>query len=151
MAPSKSICAIVLAFIFLLHQAQGRIVIGYRTVSRAEAMSINQNNKPTRDPFYDNISPDQSQLGPGFYMTNEAATWYTSDDEWFCVIKADAQKFNSIGKVWIPRNYWMTPPYLILGYIRTWVNNPEKALRFSYIYMREYMIQMLIPTNVRKG
>ncbi|KAJ5051676.1 uncharacterized protein L3040_001450 [Drepanopeziza brunnea f. sp. 'multigermtubi'] len=77
----KSVGAILLALSFLFNRAQGdpseseRIVIGYRTVDPVEAEEINEDNKPTRDPWYDGARAHINQLGDGLYLTQKPASW----------------------------------------------------------------------------
>ncbi|KAI9053120.1 hypothetical protein LZ554_003387 [Drepanopeziza brunnea f. sp. 'monogermtubi'] len=147
---SKSICAILLAFIFFFNQGDAtRIVIGYRTVSPVEAGLINSGNNPTRDTSYDHGPDDPFQLGNGLYLTQIPGAWAAEDDDWYCVIKADEEMLDQINKAWIPRVHWFRGEEEVVHYIRRLpARDPEKALRFSYIWASEDLLQMLIPTNV---
>jgi hypothetical protein len=96
---------------------------------------------------------------------NKPAGWEGDDDDWYCVIEADIEKFSQVGKIWIPP-YWDKPVYSeiteeiqlwegeeddLMEYIvvRTKMSNPEKALRFSYVsWWHQTELQMVIPTQM---
>ncbi|KAJ5047118.1 uncharacterized protein L3040_002961 [Drepanopeziza brunnea f. sp. 'multigermtubi'] len=144
--------------------------IGYRTVSRAEAMSINQGHRPTGE-WFDGDGPPQ--LGDGFfYLTNTFPSWKDPEpDDWFCVIKADQDKLQAIGKAWIPEYWdrliagqkyekfhlWSGKEVDIMRYLHFMrIRNRERALRFSWVATgkpwskidRIPPLHMLIPTDV---
>ncbi|EKD17181.1 uncharacterized protein L3040_005399 [Drepanopeziza brunnea f. sp. 'multigermtubi'] len=170
MPPSKSIFTILLALIFLFNRAQAflfsddREVIGYRTVGEEEAELINDGNKPYRDEFYDAERAGINQLGNGFYMTAVPAGWAGDPTEknWYCVIEAEKENIEDVGKAWIPEfyqkmtwngqfeeeNLWVGDEEVIVDYIESLTPNPEKALRFSYISYVGWDLQMVIPTQV---
>ncbi|KAI9049099.1 hypothetical protein LZ554_006947 [Drepanopeziza brunnea f. sp. 'monogermtubi'] len=157
---SKSIHPIsLLALGFLFSKAHGFLdnkkTIGYRTVSKAEAELINDDdndNKLRKDENSDSalrLNP----LGYGIYIGDQG--------DWYCVVKADSSKIDQISKVWIPEFWQKTDQFgepigqeelygnedLTVGYIKTVVPEPEKALRFSNVGLNGEL-QMLIPTKV---
>ncbi|KAJ5054235.1 uncharacterized protein L3040_000515 [Drepanopeziza brunnea f. sp. 'multigermtubi'] len=148
---SRSTCSILLALSFLYSKAYGRDVIAYRTVTKEEADSINEHEKPSRDELFD-IFPYSNPLGNGLYTVNIPAGWPAEDHEYYCVIKADREKIEEISKVWVPK--LPTSHYnneeATLKYIESWtaVLDPKKALRFSYITEADKNLQMLIPTEM---
>ncbi|EKD18691.1 hypothetical protein MBM_02933 [Drepanopeziza brunnea f. sp. 'multigermtubi' MB_m1] len=164
MLSSPSICSILLALSFHFNRAQGDMeIIGYRTASDAEAVYINENHK--LDP---NIEYDRGmafhQLGRGFYMSNVPTRWRARSNEWYCAVKADSDKLEDIGKVWIPKAIsadekqwplgkplWYQREEVLLSYIKEHVpEDPEKALRFSYLSSYENDLQMVIPHETIK-
>ncbi|EKD12989.1 hypothetical protein MBM_08751 [Drepanopeziza brunnea f. sp. 'multigermtubi' MB_m1] len=166
---SQSICSTLLASSFLFGNAQGkddRRIIGYRTVSRAEADFINKNNKLYRDTDFDLMALLFNQFGPGFNIVNVPAGWPGAPDEWYCVIEADRKKFNSASKLWIPEDYqqvnwiksvqviplWSGNEHDVKSYIRSKKLDPEKTLRFLPVTLldpdRNELLQMIIPTEV---
>ncbi|KAI9055112.1 hypothetical protein LZ554_000077 [Drepanopeziza brunnea f. sp. 'monogermtubi'] len=147
--------SILLASSFLFNTAYGKEeVIGYRVVSPDEAEGINDREKPYNYKAYDDdsLSP---QLGRGFYMTNIPDSQLALADEWYCVIKADSDKIEKADKVWIPKTYedkegstelWTGNEDAILEYIKSLVpDDPDEALRFSYIISAGDKLQMVIP------
>ncbi|KAJ5051533.1 uncharacterized protein L3040_001309 [Drepanopeziza brunnea f. sp. 'multigermtubi'] len=165
---SKS-TSLLLALSFLFIRAQGfdesllnREVIGYRTASKEEAEKINENHKPYRDKRFDE-GRRLNQLGSGFYMTPDPAGWEGDMDKenWYCVITADSDKIKDARKIYIPEYYeetsheeieekmlWHEGEEVIVEYIRKFLPDPEKVLRFSYISLYEEDTQMLIPTDM---
>ncbi|KAI9048212.1 hypothetical protein LZ554_008007 [Drepanopeziza brunnea f. sp. 'monogermtubi'] len=140
------------------------MLIGYRTVSEAEALAINRDNKPTRNPVLDTQGP-VNQLGHAFYITNDPLGWpgYIGVKKWYCYVKADTEKIRDAAKIWIPHfideedpngetkvvNLWTGNEEDILDYIQSMLidTKPETALRFSWIsFVRGWKMQMAIPT-----
>ncbi|KAI9048446.1 hypothetical protein LZ554_007282 [Drepanopeziza brunnea f. sp. 'monogermtubi'] len=165
---SQSIGSILVASSFLFSGALGegeenkQEIIGYRTVHVDEATEINKDNKPYRDEKYDYHPRYAPQLGHGFYMTNEPASWPADSDEWYCAIKADSEAVEKVGKVWIPKHRQQVRNSLAIWPIQLWYadeediqeyveglvpKDPEKALRFSYIHGVPELLQMVIPTK----
>jgi hypothetical protein len=79
-------------------------------------------------------------------------------DESYCVITADSDKIEEVGKIWIPEDHPETGKPLwidykrssvqdIMEYVASRVPNPEKALRFSYMQHDQNKLQMVIPTD----
>ncbi|KAI9048303.1 hypothetical protein LZ554_008098 [Drepanopeziza brunnea f. sp. 'monogermtubi'] len=159
---SKSTCVILLASSPLLNKAQGREVIGYRTVNKEEADLINLFGKPFRDKKFDGDKTSYiHQLGNGFYMSNKPASWVADPWDWYCAIRADADKIRKADKIFIPK-YWnratsdgLLRKYLwggkedfILEYIGSMISDPEEAIRFGWIVYHEWELQMVIPTDM---
>ncbi|KAI9055742.1 hypothetical protein LZ554_000683 [Drepanopeziza brunnea f. sp. 'monogermtubi'] len=168
---SQSICSILLALSFLSNRAYGREIIAYRTVSKAEADYINENQRPFRDKELDLRYEEHNQLGQGFYTINEPGGWPSIGHQWHCAIAADSEKMKAVSKVWIPEYYWTTRRVgrkskservqlwtyesknedTIIRYIREslGVPRPEKALRFATIpsLSESIKLQMVIPTE----
>ncbi|EKD13055.1 hypothetical protein MBM_08817 [Drepanopeziza brunnea f. sp. 'multigermtubi' MB_m1] len=158
MLSSQSVCSVLLALGVLLDRAHGKKVIAYRTVAKEEAAYINEHHKPHRDKIYDERRDRnfKRQLGNGFYTVNKPGNWDGVGDEWYCVIEADDDKMEEVGKVWVPKTTpgdGGRPKHLwddedaILEYIGTLMPDPEKALRFSYIVPLP-KLQMVIPTEM---
>ncbi|EKD14981.1 uncharacterized protein L3040_003822 [Drepanopeziza brunnea f. sp. 'multigermtubi'] len=161
---SRSLCVALLAsFSFLFDGAQGRKIIGYRTVDEEEADLINFFNKPYRDTLYDRSRRYYRQIGNGFYMVNEPAGWLRKRWDWYCVIEAEIDKIEKAAKVYIPEYYgrttrkgrtkqtllWESPEEVFVDYIDSLdIPEPDEALRFSWIVEHSWKMQMVIPTKV---
>ncbi|EKD14627.1 hypothetical protein MBM_07348 [Drepanopeziza brunnea f. sp. 'multigermtubi' MB_m1] len=158
---SHSFSLILLALSFLFASAQGREVIGYRTVSRKEGLFINRFKRPFRNPAYDKAR--LHQLGNGLSMVNIPDGWPAEKNEWYCAIEADMDRINAATKVWIPKHYeeiswtgqrsrkdlWIGDEDAILNYIESMVVAPKEALRFAHIlHSSSKKWQMVIPTNM---
>ncbi|EKD12202.1 uncharacterized protein L3040_000330 [Drepanopeziza brunnea f. sp. 'multigermtubi'] len=175
---SQSTCAILLAWSFLSNRAHGREIIAYRTVSRAEAEYINENERPFRDRELDLRSEEHNQLGQGFYTVNEPGGWPNVGPQWHCAIAADGEKVKAVRKVWIPEYYWTTRRVgrkskskstrervqlwtyeskneaAILRYIESLgVPHPERAWRLALVpsLSASVKLQMVIPTETING
>ncbi|EKD13042.1 hypothetical protein MBM_08804 [Drepanopeziza brunnea f. sp. 'multigermtubi' MB_m1] len=150
---STSICATLLALSFCFSKAEAddnRKVIGYRTVAKVH-----------RDEAFDNEDFYLNSIGFGVYMVQEPAGWFGQESDWYCVIRADIEKIDSIDKAWIPLTWEKEnedgkvekielygEEELTVEYIRSlMIPEPEKALRLSTID-DEGSLQMLIPTKV---
>ncbi|EKD21549.1 hypothetical protein MBM_00662 [Drepanopeziza brunnea f. sp. 'multigermtubi' MB_m1] len=164
----KSICAILLALSFLSKRAQafppveGREIIGYRTVSREEAEVINQDNIPSYEAAYQGywLPPI---LGSGLYVAEAITFGPVRPSDWLCAIEADSGKIAAAQKIYIPDVQYYKKSYysaveekklrtgdeeVILEYIALKMENPKKALRFSWVHHETWRLQMVIPTDV---
>ncbi|KAI9055547.1 hypothetical protein LZ554_000494 [Drepanopeziza brunnea f. sp. 'monogermtubi'] len=164
----ESIFAILLALSFLFGEAQGFLeifsskkIIGYASLHGAEARRLNTHKKPPAGIYAYNT---QTQLGPGFYMTNDPDRLPYQKGFWYCAFKADKGVTKRIGKVYIPKNYrsgllsmpqrlWDESIDVINQYLQTTqlVENPFNALRFSWIKDTPGQMQMAIPGKVLQG
>ncbi|KAI9055926.1 hypothetical protein LZ554_000861 [Drepanopeziza brunnea f. sp. 'monogermtubi'] len=147
---SQSTCSILLALGFLYSKAYGRDVIAYRTVSKEEAESINELERPYRDIEFDAFA-DSNPLGNALYTVNKPAGWQAKDDDYYCVIKADREKIQRASKVWVPKMPSSNAvEEHVLQYIESLrvVPDPWKALRFSHISEPGGDLQMAIPTEM---
>ncbi|EKD15478.1 hypothetical protein MBM_06106 [Drepanopeziza brunnea f. sp. 'multigermtubi' MB_m1] len=128
---------------FLSGRAHGfleeRRNLGYGIVSQEEADMINEDNKLHFEELaYVN------RLGFGLWM-------------------ADERKVEEIGKVWIPKSYqkvasdgqveqqdlWADDEDAIVKYIESLtLEEPERALRLSWVEGIPWQLQMVIPANV---
>ncbi|EKD21833.1 hypothetical protein MBM_00946 [Drepanopeziza brunnea f. sp. 'multigermtubi' MB_m1] len=156
---------ILLVLGFLLNTAQTEeVTLGYRTVSPEEAAFTNIWRKPSPENF---DAPLPHQLGDDhFYMTNVSPGEAFLPDDWYCIIKADVKALSTVGKIWIPEYYpvarpggrfrlrmlWGNLERRIVDYIRMFLPNPERALRFSWVQffnvLHEPLLQMVIPTQL---
>ncbi|EKD12451.1 uncharacterized protein L3040_001064 [Drepanopeziza brunnea f. sp. 'multigermtubi'] len=163
---STTICSILLALGFFLNSAygvnrNGREFIGYRVVYDREAEYINSHLKPYRDPRLDD--DEVTQIGQGFDLVNKPEGFQTEPSEeyfqWFCVVEADSAKLKAASKVWIPehtydddgreRKLWFQSDETLLNYVKTKVEeNPENAIRFSYMQYHPEEFQMVLPTSM---
>ncbi|EKD16809.1 hypothetical protein MBM_05278 [Drepanopeziza brunnea f. sp. 'multigermtubi' MB_m1] len=165
---SQPICSILLALSLLCNGAYGEMkVIGYRTVNKWEASFINRRGKPYRNKGFDRDYGRYNQIGHGFYLTNEPASWSGPVwvIPWYCVIEADSEKMDQVSKVWVPKSYakpvrgGKAQPTLlwdwedeneetILEYIESLkVPDPAKAVRFAWMPKLPGKVQMVIPTD----
>ncbi|KAJ5051490.1 uncharacterized protein L3040_001266 [Drepanopeziza brunnea f. sp. 'multigermtubi'] len=162
----STICSILLPWYLLFSRAlgipPGREIIGFRTVAEDEANYINQNHRPFRDEEFDVAARMFSQLGEGYSLINEPAGWPAEEDEWYCVVEADSAKMDAVTKVWIPESYeevtwnpevkekkdlWAGTEEAISEYLESMVDNPRKALRFSYVQEDPDKLLMVIPSE----
>ncbi|KAI9055276.1 hypothetical protein LZ554_000238 [Drepanopeziza brunnea f. sp. 'monogermtubi'] len=163
---SQYIGPLLLAWSFLFSRAQGRIVIGYRTVNEEEARATNENNMPFRPSSYDSDDAIAKQLGHGYYLTNQPGGWPGSPrrKNWYCAVEGAVKPLREVSKIWVPKYYeqeiefakyqttnlWAGNETLILDYIKSWLPDidAKKALRFSYIHRFGMNLQMAIPTDM---
>ncbi|KAJ5032595.1 uncharacterized protein L3040_009193 [Drepanopeziza brunnea f. sp. 'multigermtubi'] len=147
---------------FLSGRAHGfleeRRNLGYGIVSQEEADMINEDNKLHFEELaYVN------RLGFGLWMVNELVSLEGIEEKWYCAIEADERKVEEIGKVWIPKSYqkvasdgqveqqdlWADDEDAIVKYIESLtLEEPERALRLSWVEGIPWQLQMVIPANV---
>ncbi|EKD14396.1 hypothetical protein MBM_07626 [Drepanopeziza brunnea f. sp. 'multigermtubi' MB_m1] len=164
MLRTKSILATLLALNFLFDGAYGVLgmfqqkrAIGYATIPEEVALRINEDNKLLEVP-----SGSKTQLGPGLYLVNHFRRLTPKKGDWYCAVKADAEKVQSISKVYIPKSYvahprkrpqplWYAGEDVIMDYLMTLelMNEPRpsQALRFSWVSDKYAQMQMLIPDS----
>ncbi|KAK7045979.1 hypothetical protein VNI00_006974 [Paramarasmius palmivorus] len=128
------------------------IIVGYRTVSKAQAEAYNKAGTPVLPGPVMGI-----QLGNGVYTSPKAGDWAGPPDSWYCVIFADSDKFNPAAKAWIPQKsstgtkIWWNENN-IGTYIKSLgISDPSKTLRFSPIDGDDQHFQMLIPPALLSG
>ncbi|EKD21761.1 uncharacterized protein L3040_005747 [Drepanopeziza brunnea f. sp. 'multigermtubi'] len=152
MLGSTSFFAILLALSYFFNTAQGMWwkkktskVMGYATVSEADARRINQDNKLfPKEP----TTGFDVQLGHGFYILQGPENWPNAEEgNWYCAITAKTKEMRDLSKVYIPSTYWSEDEEFILSYVRALVNKPDEALRISWVRAGA-QLQMLIPSKV---
>ncbi|KAI1840297.1 hypothetical protein JX265_009350 [Neoarthrinium moseri] len=123
-----------------------RIVIGYRTVSKAEADSI----RKAKTIVYDSkLSSGGKQNGEGVYLTSELGQWPPShlDDE-FCRVTADKDKVEKAKKAWIKQDVeWNEDAVAkaIKDLEDDW--KAKQVLRLSKVKGKSYL-QLVIPKDM---
>ncbi|KAI9051254.1 hypothetical protein LZ554_005355 [Drepanopeziza brunnea f. sp. 'monogermtubi'] len=158
----KSIFAIILLTLsFLSGKAQGRI-LGYSFLQNKEALRTEENNGIVVGGL--GPSPNRDQLGSGLYISNQPSDLPDLEGGWYCIITTK-RRIDRLGKVFIPRVYdsmvrggetqeqglWGEDDKVIVDYIRYWVLEPEKALRFSWVQNDlnpSLKLIMVVPTKV---
>ncbi|KAK7045988.1 hypothetical protein VNI00_006983 [Paramarasmius palmivorus] len=108
------------------------VIVGFRTVTKDQADEYNKAGTPTLSQQSLGI-----QLGNGVYTSPKAGDWVRGPDDWFCVIFADSDKFNSAAKAWIAAKtstgtkiWWNENE--ISAYIKSLgISDPSKTLRFA--------------------
>ncbi|ESK85283.1 hypothetical protein Moror_11332 [Moniliophthora roreri MCA 2997] len=127
------------------------IIVGYRTVSQAQAAEYNKAGTPVLNKPVVGI-----QLGNGVYTSPKAGDWLGPPGSWYCIIYADSDKFNAAAKAWIPKTsgsmkLWWNENN-INSYIKSLgISDPSKTLRFSPIDGDDQHYQMLIPPALLSG
>ncbi|KAI9055644.1 hypothetical protein LZ554_000588 [Drepanopeziza brunnea f. sp. 'monogermtubi'] len=168
MLPLQYLWPVLVALGFLVNQSQAEdVLIGYRTVSEAEALLINAENKPIRDKAFDGVER-RSQLGDGIYLVNTNGGWrgrnhwYPNEIKfWYCYFLADQELLDKAGKVWVPRyvkerglfgsktkRLWFEGEAVVAKYVKKIVKNADNAIRFSWLYEPNVDMEMLIPTEM---
>ncbi|KAI9054086.1 hypothetical protein LZ554_001257 [Drepanopeziza brunnea f. sp. 'monogermtubi'] len=162
----STICSILLTWSLLFSRAQGtapgKEIIGYRTVSEDEFYYLEENSRPFRNPEFDVAARISNQLGQGYTLINVPAGWRAKKGEAYCAFEANSAKMNAATKVWIPESYeeigwdpevkerralWAGTEEEISDYLLSMVDNPQKALRFSYVQENPDQLLMVIPTE----
>ncbi|EKD19397.1 hypothetical protein MBM_02634 [Drepanopeziza brunnea f. sp. 'multigermtubi' MB_m1] len=120
---SQSPCFLLLLLSFLFTQAQAdRKIIGYQKLTRAKALAVNRNNIPY----------DQQRVGGKkkfIAVSNESGLGGAAND-WPCVVKADANKFDRNPKIWVPERYNNLPHEGILRPFTTLWGNESAQLTY---------------------
>ncbi|KAJ0158445.1 hypothetical protein CTA2_11559 [Colletotrichum tanaceti] len=144
---------LLLISLFILTRAE-REILGYRRVSREEAVEINRRNNIFRESSYDRLAYDkaEAQIGNGVYLSFTIYSYEKNSDYWWCYVKADRGKLRRAPKVWIPESLWGHPESQIASYVRRHLHQGESAdsaLRLSRMksYPNGYD-QVLIPTSM---
>ncbi|KAK6208529.1 hypothetical protein QIS74_12047 [Colletotrichum tabaci] len=135
-----------------------KIIIGYRRVSKEQAADYKNNGGTlTYDP---RLATGGQQLGPGVYTSPRRGAWpIGGDSDWWCVVRADSEAVDNLGKVWVPSfyhdfdNLWYVSEETMTAYIKEVDDgiDPEKAFRLSRIDRDENSLQMLIPPGLLNG
>ncbi|RDA83883.1 hypothetical protein CP532_3376 [Ophiocordyceps camponoti-leonardi (nom. inval.)] len=125
----------------------GLALMGYRTVSDAQAEHYYTANTLTPDP---NLA--QMQLGRGVYTTPRLQGW--EDAGWQCAIFADKEKLSKVPKIIVSRSLYQEtedhdPTMNIHAHIKQrWPHvDPRRCLLLGYIDYGPTM-QMLIPFDL---
>ncbi|KZL80818.1 hypothetical protein CI238_01909 [Colletotrichum incanum] len=118
-----------------------KAIIGYRRVGKAQADDYKKNGGTlTYDP---RLATGGKQLGKDVYTSPRRGAWHVGNaDDWWCVIKADAEAVDNLETVWVPSFYlefddlWYASEEPLASYIKTVDDgiDPEKAFRLSRIY-----------------
>ncbi|EKD21302.1 hypothetical protein MBM_00415 [Drepanopeziza brunnea f. sp. 'multigermtubi' MB_m1] len=163
MLPLQYLWPTVVALGFLVNRSQAEdVLIGYRTVSEAEALLINANNKPFRDKAFDDVQ-GLNQIGNGIYLVNTNGGWKgrKHQTKWYCYFLADQERLNKTEKVWVPKSYkktgffrskttriWFEGEAVVAKYVKKIVKDANNAIRFSWLYEPDLDMEMLIPTEM---
>ncbi|KAK7756300.1 hypothetical protein SLS62_001526 [Diatrype stigma] len=122
-------------------------IIGYRRVSPAQGQDYNDNGNKLTD---DGASANGQQIGAGVYTAMGPDTYLLDDGEpdWYCVLTAEEDAFQRLGKAWVPPSLWFKSEDELSAHI-TDLNsdwNPAKTLRMASISGQdEDDYQMVIP------
>lgn len=121
--------------------------IGFRRVSPAQGQEYNDNDNRLTD---DGSSANGQQIGPGVYTAKGPETFIIDDTEpdWYCVLTAEEDAFNEVGKAWIPPSLWYKSEEEIGNHIRELKEDWDPATVFrlaSISGQDEDDHQMLIP------
>ncbi|RYP26033.1 hypothetical protein DL768_011843 [Monosporascus sp. mg162] len=123
------------------------MIIGYRRVSPVQGQDYNDNGNRLTD---DGSSANGQQIGAGVYTAMGPETYIIDDTEpdWYCVLTAEEEPFQNLGKAWIPPSMWFKSEEELSSYITdlesSW--DPTKTLRMASIAGQdEEDYQMVIP------
>ncbi|KAJ5054215.1 uncharacterized protein L3040_000496 [Drepanopeziza brunnea f. sp. 'multigermtubi'] len=88
--------------------------------------------KPSRDEKkYDEEVDGVRQIETGFYTRNRPAGGDGDAGDWYCAIEADREKFDTVGKIWIPE-YWEKPVWGEISQEKhSWSGNEEVVFDIS--------------------